>query len=174
MRKLLYLVLFILIAQIQSQASDRLDVLTQTLSQGPYSQGDGGELSQAPPIKLNMSAPDDWSFYCKKDNFNGSKSCTMSSGSLMVALINGGQHVYVGRNHYPRSQSAIKVDGNQTIRGDEGVSQSPQKVINQLRSGKVAYTRYVEWPYNYNADGEVDLSNFNQKYNDMLEKYRNL
>jgi hypothetical protein len=49
----------------------------------------------------------------------------------------------VGRDHYPRSQSAIKIDSNTPIYGYEGSSSTPQKAIEQMKRGKVAYTRYA-------------------------------
>ena len=92
----------------------------------------------------------------------------------MVGIYNGQHSVYVGRDHYPRSQSVIKIDSNTPIYGYEGSSSTPQKAIEQMKRGKVAYTRYKEWPYDYNQDGEVDLTGFTEKYNEMMEEYKKL
>ncbi|MHA5056430.1 hypothetical protein ACX2CK_06530 [Acinetobacter schindleri] len=121
-------------------------------------------------------SPLDWNYACSKDKFDGKKSCSLnkSHSDVMVGIFDGQHSVYVGRDHYPRSQSAIKVDSNAPIYGYEGSSDTPKKVIEQMKKGKVAYTRYREWPYNYNQDGEVDLTGFAEKYNEMLEKYREL
>lgn len=98
----------------------------------------------------------------------------MSSSFFHQTCLLSKHSVYVGRDHYPRSQSAIKVDSNAPIYGYEGSSDTPKKVIEQMKKGKGAYTRYREWPYDYNQDGEVDLTGFAEKYNEMLEKYREL
>lgn len=117
-----------------------------------------------------------WQVSCSKDKFNGSKKCSLykNHSNLMVNYINGKPSVYVGRNHYPRTKSAIKIDGNQTIYGYEGLSQIPQKVVEQMKKGKIAHTRYHEWPYEYNKDGEVDLTGFTEKYDEMMKQYQAL
>ena len=117
-----------------------------------------------------------WSYSCKKDKFNGSKSCYLhrANSDLMVGIYNGQHSVYVGRDHYPRSQSVIKIDSNTPIYGYEGSSSTPQKAIEQMKRGKIAYTRYKEWPYDYHQDGEVDLTGFTEKYNEMMEEYKKL
>lgn len=121
-------------------------------------------------------SPLDWNYACSKDKFDGKKSCSLnkSHSDVMVSIFDGRHSVYVGRNHYPGSKSAIKIDGNTPIYGHEGSSDTPKKLIEQMKKGKVAYTRYREWPYDYNQDGEVDLTGFAEKYNEMLEKYREL
>ncbi|EOR06443.1 hypothetical protein [Acinetobacter tandoii] len=118
----------------------------------------------------------DWNINCTKDKFNGKKICSLSKyhSDLMVNIINGKYSVYIGRDHYPNSQSAIKIDENTPIYGDEGLSQTPQKAIEQMKKGKVAYTRYKEWPYEYNQDGETDLTGFSEKFSEMLENYKKL
>lgn len=118
----------------------------------------------------------DWNFSCSKDKFNGTKSCFLSKmySDVMVGIYNGQHTVYIGRDHYPRSQSAIKIDDNAPVYGYEGSSNTPKKLIEQMKKGRVAYTRYKEWPYDYNQDGETDLTGFTEKYNEMLEKYKTL
>ena len=117
-----------------------------------------------------------WQVSCSKDKFNGSKICSLykNFSPLMVSNINGKLSVYVGTNHFPRTKSAIKIDGNQTIYGYEGVSQTPKKVIEQMKKGKTAHIRYQEWPYEYNKDSEVDLAGFSEKYDEMVKQYQAL
>lgn len=118
----------------------------------------------------------DWNYSCSKDRFNGQKSCSLNKAhsDVMVSIFGGRHSVYIGRNHFPRTQSAIKIDDNSPIYGYEGSSNTPQKVIEQMKKGKVAYTRYKEWPYEYNQDGETDLTGFAEKYDEMLEEYKKL
>lgn len=121
-------------------------------------------------------SPLEWNSSCSKDKFNGTKICSLSKAhsDVMVSIINGRYSVYVGGNHYPNTQSAIKIDDNSPIYGIEGSSKTPQKVIEQMKNGKIAYTRYKEWPYEYNQDGEVDLTGFKDKFEQMKEEYRKL
>lgn len=118
----------------------------------------------------------DWNFSCSKDKFNGRKSCSLSRAhsDVMVSIFGGRDSVYIGQNHYPRTQSVIKIDNNASVYGNEGSSNTPSKVIEQMKKGKTAYTRYKEWPYEYNKDSEVDLSGFKEKYGEMLEEYKKL
>lgn len=136
----------------------------------------GADLKLDKVIKYDDSELKKWSISCSKDKFNGSKVCSLSKlhNAVMVNIINGKYSVYVGGNHYPRTQSVIKIDYNNPIYGYEGSSQTPQKVIEQMKNGRIAYTRYKEWPYEYNKDGEVDLIGFTEAFNQMLEEYKKL
>lgn len=125
-------------------------------------------------IKYEDALGRSWKPYCSKDAFTGSKKCSMNYQDVQVSLIDGKYGVYIGRNHFPRTQSAIRVDGNVPIYGYEGISKSPKIVIEQMKKGKTAYTRYQEWPYKYNQDGEADLTGFAESFNKMLEQYKAL
>lgn len=116
----------------------------------------------------------DWYPVCNKDRFNGSKTCTLSKDTVLVMLKDGTYAVSVGKRHYPRSKSAIKIDNHATIYGYEGILESPKKVIEQLKQGKKVFTRYQEWPYQHNRDSEIDLTGFPEKFEEMLELYRRL
>lgn len=124
--------------------------------------------------KEYQSEISDWYPVCNKDRFNGSKSCTLSKDTVLVMLKDGTYAVPVGKRHYPRSKSAIKIDNHATIYGYEGISESPKKVIEQLKQGKKVFTRYQEWPYQHNRDSEIDLTSFPEKFEEMLELYRRL
>ena len=117
-----------------------------------------------------------WNANCSKDRFNGLKSCSVSSyaSDIFVYFSKGQYSILIGRNHYPRTSSAIKIDENATIYGYEGVSQTPLKVLKQMINGKVAYTRYKEWPYEYNKDNEVKLDGFAEALEKMKSDYDRL
>lgn len=135
-----------------------------------------GDLQLEKVVKYDNSEFTKWKSNCSKDRFNNTKSCslTKSYSDVMVTIINGRYDVYVGRKHYPRTQSAIKIDERTPTYGYEGISNTPQKIIEQMKNGKVAYTRYKEWPYEYNKDSEVDLTGFKEAFNQMLEEYKKL
>lgn len=122
----------------------------------------------------SVSEFNDWYPVCNKDRFNGSKSCTLSKDTVLIMLKDGTYAVSVGKRHYPRSKSAIKIDNNATIYGYEGILESPKKVIEQLKQGKKVFTRYQEWPYQHNRDSEINLTGFPEKFEEMLELYRRL
>ena len=176
MRKLLILAMLIAGFAHADDSEQRISELTKVLESGSYSQDDIIRPKRKNLPQLNAEVEYGWMVSCKKDIFNGSKICSLykNHSNLMVNYINGKPSVYVGRNHYPRTKSAIKIDGNQTIYGYEGVSQTPQKVVEQMKKGKIAHTRYQEWPYEYNKDGEVDLAGFAEKYDEMVKQYQAL
>lgn len=160
---------------------DRLEALAKALSNGHYADdsdsvnsGNGKSASVNIKIGKPASSNHDWEYYCNKDRFNGSKSCYLARSDLVVLVLNGRVSVFVGNKNYPRSSSAIKIDNNKTIYGYEGMSQSPNSVVAQLKSGRVAYTRFKRWPYEYNVDGEVDLTGFTQSFNNMMSWYKRL
>lgn len=137
-------------------STERIEELTKIFEGSPYSD-----------LK-------DWYFVCERDKFNNSRICTLSKDDVMVMVRDGKYSVLVGGNHFPRSKSAIKIDNNATIYGDEGISQTPKKVIEQLKQGKKVFTRYQEWPYQFNRDGETDLTGFSEEFEKMLEQYNQL
>ena len=98
----------------------------------------------------------------------------MHSGDLSVFLINGKYSVDVGNDHYPRTKAGLRIDNGSAIYGYEGEIPNPMSVIEKLKKGKTAYTRYQEWPYTYNIDGEVNLSEFTENFNKMLKQYKEL
>lgn len=115
-----------------------------------------------------------WLINCHKKKFDNMKVCSMSEGDLWVFLINGKYSVDVGSNHYPGSKGGLRIDNGSAIYGYEGELPKPLSIIERLKKGKVAYTRYKEWPYEYNKDGEVSLKDFAKQFNEMLKQYKNL
>ena len=115
-----------------------------------------------------------WSVSCEKKKFDHMKICDMHEGDLWVFLINGRYSVSVGSDHYPGSKGGLRIDNSQAIYGYEGELPKPLNIIEKLKKAKIAYTRYQEWPYEYNKDGEVSLKDFTKQFNEMLKQYKNL
>lgn len=117
-----------------------------------------------------------WSYSCKKDRFDNSKSCYLHNNDIGILLFNGSYLVSVGREHYPNSKASIKIDDNATMTATNGMfNKTSSVIISQLKKGKVAYTRYYEWPYQYKTiDNESKLEGFSNTFNEMLEAYRKL
>lgn len=119
--------------------------------------------------------PKKWSIGgCKKDKFNGVKSCEIRNDRLYVVILDGKKLVWIVGADYPNKQSAIKIDNNKTIFGTEGKFLNNSIIINQLLNGKTANIRYVKWPYLYNVDAEIDLKGFRSAYEEMLKEYAKL
>nr|WP_314369160.1 hypothetical protein [uncultured Acinetobacter sp.] len=111
---------------------------------------------------------------CKKDKFNGVKSCEIRNDRLYVVILDGKKLVWIVGADYPNKQSAIKIDTNKTIFGTDGKFSNNSIIINQLLNGKTANIRYVQWPYRYNVDSEIDLNGFRSAYEEMLKEYEKL
>ncbi|MFX5887046.1 hypothetical protein ABTE86_10940 [Acinetobacter baumannii] len=185
MKKIILLGLFLCSV---ASAEDRLEELGSSLSKKIYvyedeigstlltaKESSDQQLQKVKTINMENNLLD-WKINCTKDRFNGVKSCSLNKAyrDVMVTIIDGRYGVYIGRNHFPRSLSAIKIDENTPISGYEGVSKTPLKVIEQMKKGKIAYTRYKEWPYEYNKDGEVELEGFAKKFEEMKLEYKGL
>lgn len=119
---------------------------------------------------------DKWGVNCSLDRFNGKKSCYIyKHGSNIFVYFTGSSYsVLIGSDQYPNSSSAVKIDNNATFYGHEGVSNTPIKVIEQMKKGKITYTRYREWPYDFNKDGEVNLEGFSEAIIELREKFKKL
>lgn len=111
---------------------------------------------------------------CEKKKFDNTKICYLKEGDVWVFLINGKYSVSIGSEHYPRSQAGLRIDNSQALFGYEGDFSKPLSIIEKLKKGKFAYTRYQQWPYQYNIDGEINLEGFNEKFNEMLKSYKEL
>jgi hypothetical protein len=122
-------------------------------------------------VELKISS---WSINCEKKKFDHMKICYMNQGDLWVFLINGRYSVSVGSDHYPGSKGGMSFDNSSAIYGYEGELPKPLNIIERLKKGKITYTRYQEWPYEYNKDGEVSLKDFTKQFNEMLKQYKNL
>lgn len=115
-----------------------------------------------------------WETVCNVDRFNGQKMCETRRDRLYVVILNGRKHVWIIGADYPSKQSAIKIDTNKTIFGTEGKFLNNSIIINQLLNGNTANIRYVQWPYRYNVDDEIDLNGFRSAYEEMLKEYAKL
>ena len=112
--------------------------------------------------------------YCRKKEFDNTKICYLKADDIYVFLINGRYSVDVGSNHYPRSKAGLRIDNNPAVYGYEGEFSKPLSIIEKLKKGKFAYTRYQEWPYLSDIDKKTDLKDFTKQFNEMLKQYKEL
>ena len=115
-----------------------------------------------------------WVVECTKKKFDNSKVCYIKQGDLWIFLIDGTYTVSVGDNHYPKTKAGLRIDNGHAMYGYEGYINKPLSVIEKLKKGKFAYTRYQRWPYLYEIDKEIDLMGFTKRFNEMLKEYRSL
>ncbi len=111
---------------------------------------------------------------CRKKEFDNTKICYLKAGDIYVFLINGRYSVDVGSNHYPRSKAGLRIDNSPAVYGYEGEFSKPLSIIEKLKKGKFAYTRYQEWPYLSDLDNKTDLKDFTKQFNEMIKQYKNL
>lgn len=178
-------------------STDRIEQLTRTLAQSSYAESNDIDIPSEPKSEITIYSlkdrvekktyspntrnlhnynytPPTWWINCYKKKFDNMKVCSMIAGDLWVFLINGRYSVSIGSNHYPRSKGGLRIDNSSAIYGYEGDLPKPLSIIERLKKGKIAYTRYQEWPYEYNKDGEVSLKDFTKQFNEMLKQYKNL
>ena len=154
-------------------SEDRIEQLTNTLAQGSYAESDDTDI---PTLSTTYSFKPQTFYYinCRKKEFDNTKICYLKAGDIYVFLINGRYSVDVGSNHYPRSKAGLRIDNNPAVYGYEGEFSKPLSIIEKLKKGKFAYTRYQEWPYLSDIDKKTDLKDFTKQFNEMLKQYKNL
>ena len=132
--------------------------------------------SSIPALSTNYSFQPRTFYYinCRKKEFDNTKICYLKAGDIYVFLINGRYSVDVGSNHYPRSKAGLRIDNNPAVYGYEGEFSKPLSIIEKLKKGKFAYTRYQEWPYLSDIDKKTDLKDFTKQFNEMLKQYKEL
>lgn len=102
-----------------------------------------------------------WQIDCKIDKIDDSRSCYTRRGELWIFRGSIGYWISIGGNHYPGSVVTLRIDGRPalTAPAKAGFSKgAATQALGQLRGGKLARTRYQEWPYDENIDGEVALA----------------
>lgn len=124
--------------------------------------------------KPTAPAGSHWKIACKRDRFDDTKICKMTSKELQVSLIQGQLGVLVGRRHASNSKSAIKIDNNKTLYGAEGVFSDATQIIYQMKKGRTVYTRFYELNKENNKDDEISLEGFTERFEKMKSIYDQL
>lgn len=107
---------------------------------------------------------DSWLLSCSVDPIEDTKSCRMLRGPLMVIAFAGGPEVVtVGRNHYPGSESVIRLDKGTPFRSRaDGIFGESKKILAGLETCSQAVLRYREWPSEVPTDKVVTCAGFRQ------------
>ncbi|MEN9449630.1 MAG: hypothetical protein RJA83_244 [Pseudomonadota bacterium] len=155
-------------------STDRIEQLTRTLAQGSYAESNDIDLPAALSTIHSLKRQTFYDIYCRKKEFDNTKICYLKANDIYVFLINGRYSVDVGSNHYPRSKAGLRIDNSPAVYGYEGEFSKPLSIIEKLKKGKFAYTRYQEWPYLSDLDNKTDLKDFTKQFNEMIKQYKNL
>jgi len=129
---------------------------------GSFAGTKGNTLGIMEPTKGN------WSVRCDKDAMDDSIDCSARLGSLAILVKkDGGHYVFVGSNHYPGTNVAIRLgDSKPHIAASEvqfGAAKS-EEILRLLKNGVRVSTRYQEWPNRHFTDDTVELYGFEEVY----------
>lgn len=107
---------------------------------------------------------DSWFISCSVDPIEDTRSCRMLRDSLMVIAFAGEPEVVrVGTNHYPGSESVIRLDKGTPIRSRaDGIFGESKKILAGLETCNQAVLRYREWPAEVPIDKTVPCAGFRQ------------
>ena len=156
----------------ENSSIGRLEQLSKTLSNGNYTHPD---FSPSDRVNVSLKDEDKWYFArCDKDHFNADKKCSMIHNGIIVLILNNKTFIMIGGNHFPHTQSAIKVDDNQTEYGKEGIFKNNNLILSQMLKGQRLAFRFVEWPRNYNVDETIELKGFTDAYHKLKLDYQNI
>ena len=130
-------------------ASERLKQLEQTLINSEYGQ----------PHLITK----EWYVNCKVDKINDTKQCYLFNQKSPVSLhkINSSYFINVGINNFPNTAIAMRVDRNLAVYGKNGVLKN-QKIIEQMKNGKILNIRYQRWPHRSDIDEAISLDGFKE------------
>lgn len=152
-------------------STDRLDQLSKAVEQGSYSSSDyDAEVIE----NKNISSAGEWLFSCEKDRFTEDKICFLFQKDLTVFLCNGVYFISVGPHDFSTSEIFLKIDETRALHTKKPVFSNALWIINNLKKGKIVYTRYKRFPNQDNIDDEIDLSGFSKKFDEMLKRYKQL
>lgn len=109
-----------------------------------------------------------WSTGCKVDGMEDTHWCYITKKDLTVGVWKDGRNfVSIGHDHFPKSNMAIRIGQNKPISAlaESGFTNVQVKeIIEALRNGDEALTRYQEWPYEKNKDLKIDLYGFKEAW----------
>lgn len=111
-----------------------------------------------------------WTVVCYDDRIDDTRNCIVENGNLYAGVTSDGlKYIGVGREHYPGSTIAIRIDGGTPLKWREDKYLGAGRIevwIDRLKKGSTALVRYRRWPENRNIDQEVTLTGFTAAYND--------
>lgn len=133
------------------------------LGPAPIERGDLGGVSYIFHFSDGSGSFGEWRLSCESDAMTDARSCSANQGDLWIfARPNGQPIVSVGAQHFPGSLVYLRVDGQKPLStgskndGDFPAAQS-KAILEKLKNGVTATTRFMEWPYREWEDNVVQL-----------------
>lgn len=141
-----------------------------------------GVIQGLPENTLDFSSYEEfgtnWLLGCKIDEMNDTHFCYLDRKDLRVGIGQDGKtFIWIGNNHYPDSNIALRVDKNKPITASEerGFTESQSlEIIEQLKKGTSVLTRYNKWPYQSNEDQSFKTFGFPQAWEMLQRVYRSV
>lgn len=117
-----------------------------------------------------LGADDDygtnWHVGIDVDLIEDTHRARLRRGDLVIVRTSGGRtFVRVGHKHFPRSPMVVRIDDHAPIRAREDRGFTPEQVeriLEQLRTGEVVTTRYMQWPYERYRDDRWTIFGFQE------------
>jgi hypothetical protein len=108
-----------------------------------------------------------WKITCKNDPIHDIRTCHGIKGDLIVLLQRSGRlniDVVGSDDQYPGSHVYVRVDRRKPHSAGEGgwSNADAWRIVDELKTGKIAITRYTNWPHNRLIDTEISLDGFNE------------
>jgi len=99
-----------------------------------------------------------WRVNCSRDKMSSRRSCMINKdkGDLYVFVSQGGGvSVSVGYEHFPGSQTSIKIGAKRfDTRDRDGDFGNSAQLVRLMRDGTSVVTRYMKWPYQHYLDDD--------------------
>jgi hypothetical protein len=97
-----------------------------------------------------------WSISCSRDKMTSVRTCLIHKGDLYIFVRPGGKiSVSVGNEHFPRSQTSIKIGSKRfDTTEQDGFFANGAQLAGQMGNGIPVVTRYMKWPYRTWIDDE--------------------
>lgn len=108
-----------------------------------------------------------WSTRCDVDEITDEHSCSISKEDIAIIIKGDRSYVLVGKDHYPGSESVVRIDKGTPIKtNNNGVFSldDSRAIIEKLKTGSEIVTRYMEWPNKYNKDKKWEIYGFPQAW----------
>lgn len=129
-------------------------------------------------LAIEERRAENWSVRCLKDAMDDSVRCAATIHDLTVSVgKSGSDYVWVGSDHYPGTDVAIRVGGGvpsvASSNGQYGPMLSKQ-LIEEFKQGVAVTTRFQQWPYTAYKDVTFDLYGFDEVYSYMKWAVKNI
>ncbi|EPK6501902.1 hypothetical protein RFC90_003842 [Klebsiella aerogenes] len=106
----------------------------------------------------------DWEGSCHTDKMDGTKLCSLSSGNILYVLFeNGEDYISVVGDHYPGTESEIRINSTLYSTADQEGTFSKaigRKIYEKMSDHSTMLTRYTVWPEKTRKITEIKMAGF--------------